>query len=259
MVLSHGHRKQLGMALDLLKHKNSRTAAASSSMNTLLRGGLVITGTMRTSSKNRVSLLESKWHKRNLHHHENHPNPIQYYVNPEDIAKRSLKWVITYDFGRGTTKYIVTEMKRKSLYTSDGYSKKVMLMTKEEILRLFDNKLLVEVEAHSAGIHTDGEWFGPEIDIYSKHIKTMRQSHADLQKRQALLANVLHAVGTRRERERRGKSVMRHMDFIPGSLGYMEAIRDAKKRAGSNSPRPNNGHAKRARTTSPSAARTTSR
>jgi hypothetical protein len=242
MVLSPGHRKQVVKALDLLARKDPtsvRTHAIRPSQihySRLPRGiehnfegmGFVyrgepnypahafnslgwkyiddldwdnsksvedwidIVGTVRQTAKNRVQRKDERhdWY----HHDENGPDP------------RRFEWAVRYNF----------KSKRYKVY-----SKAFKLpheMTKEQILQHLDDKRLVDVVIPQAGIRKNVRHAS-----INQTARAVKQAHADLTKRQNHLANLLRAVGARRERARRGYAVLQHDQFRPGSSAFHAA------------------------------------
>jgi hypothetical protein len=233
MVLSPGHRKQLTKALDLMAHKNPKNAQQ---MRSLLKTAqsvrhgwqrpdnksaeIYIYGTMRQSSKNRLpSRINSDSDTDSDSNGNGNGNRTT-----AAMKQRVFKWSVSYDTNTG--KYIV-------LKDSDEWAKAntaghhrprqvlVGLMTKDQLLRRIDDKRLVEVEAPKAGIYkTKRPNWHANRNAVAKAIKT---AHADLTKRQNHLANLLRAVGARRERARRGHAVLQHDQFRPGSSAFHAA------------------------------------
>lgn len=273
MVLSPGHRKQLAKALDLLTHydrkspSNNQTFKMHHPYHTKLphvqhnfgryyhqeggwenlgfrhrtgngeyephnyivahprygrdfalggteRDWIDIVGTMRQSAKNRAGGLR------------NAPVQLRPENEPND-GPRHFEWAVQYD----------PRLKKYRVFSKGRHLGQPM--TKEQILQRLDDKLLVDITIPQAGIRgrPSVQWTENKASRIHSSInqsaRAVKQAHADLTARQTHLANLLRAVGARRERARRGRAVVLHEQFKPGSSAFHAAgKRYANARAG---------------------------
>jgi hypothetical protein len=231
MVLSPGHRKQLGMILDLMAHKNPVQPDRFSGTPRLnsLQHRVDVIGTRRQSQKDRISAeLNSNnrsWQSRS----------------------RTFAWTISYDWPSG--KYLVMQHSDvdTNAYEPTGKTTFVGKLTKDEVLRRLDDKRLVDLRIPFTAIGKRWEAdqrILPEfpglrntVEVKRAYAKQLKLRHAALTTRQSHLANVMRAVGGRRDRARRAKVVMMNEMFKPRGSGYIQAKKRYIDAAESSSPK----------------------
>lgn len=220
MVLSPGNRKHLAMMLDLLAHKNPKQPdyLAGTPRLASLQPDIMVIGTRRRSSKNRESAgLNVARDERTL-----------------GMYSRTFAWKIKYDYPIGKYRVYKYDDVDTENYLPYGNPELVGTFTKDEVLARLDDRLLVDIRVLNSPIGRRWEADRRVVGLQDvrntvrdkrAYAKQLRDKHAAMTARQAHLANVMRAVGGRRDRARRGKVVMLDERFRPGGAGYAGAKR----------------------------------